>query len=414
MMDRRRRLAIAKLRRRVHLVLDSGVDDRQARLVHGALIGLVALSVASIVLESDAALAVLYGPLFHMVEFVAVGAFTIEYGLRIWCAPEHTPYAEMSSSAARRAFIRSGSAIIDLLTILTVYLSFVVAADLRILLFLRLLRYLKLARYSPGMRSLIAVLQAERKALAGSAIILFGAVLFMAAAMYTAEREAQPESFGSIPAAMWWAIQTIATVGYGDVVPETAPGRIVAALAMVTGFVMLGLPVGIVATAFAEEIHRRDFVVTWSMVARVPLFASLDASAIAEIMRYLRAQSAPAGTLIVRRGEVARCMYFIAVGEVEIELPRAAVRLGAGQFFGEMALLRETRRTANVRAIEPAKLLLLDASDLHTFMQRNPEIGRRIKDVAASRAEFAPQRGQGDIIASEIEDRDNAASEPTQ
>lgn len=413
MSDRRQRLAIAKLRRRVYFVLDSGVANRQARLVHGALIGLVALSVASVILESDEGLAALYGPLFRMIEYVAVGAFTIEYGLRIWCAPEHTPYAGMSPSAARRAFIRSGSAIIDLLTILPVYLSFFVAADLRILLFLRLLRFFKLARYSPGIRSLIAVLETERKALAASAIILFGAVLFMAAAMHVAEHEAQPESFGSIPAAMWWAVQTIATVGYGDVVPLTAAGRIIAALAMVTGFVMLGLPVGIVATAFAEEIHRRDFVVTWSMVARVPLFASLDASAIAEIMRYLRAQSAPAGTLIARRGEVAHCMYFIAAGEVEIELPRAAVRLGEGQFFGEMALLRKTRRTANVRALEPTKLLLLDALDLHTFTQRNPEIGRRIEDVAAGRAEFAPQRHQGDIIASELEDRDDASREPT-
>jgi len=97
--------------------------------------------------------------------------------------------------------------------------------------------------------------------------------------------------------------------------------RNIAAIAMVMGFVMLGLPVGIVATAFAEEIHRREFVVTWSMVASVPLFASLDASSIAEIMRFLRAQEVPAGTMIVRRGEPAHSMYFIAAGEVEIELP---------------------------------------------------------------------------------------------
>ena len=110
------------------------------------------------------------------------------------------------------------------------------------------------------------------------------------------EHAVQPEVFGSIPDSMWWAIQTIATVGYGDVTPITPAGRMIAALTMVMGFVMLGLPVGIVATAFAEEIHRREFVVTWSMVARVPLFRSLDASSVAEIMRYLRAQSVPAGT----------------------------------------------------------------------------------------------------------------------
>jgi voltage-gated potassium channel len=133
-----------------------------------------------------------------------------------------------------------------------------------------------------------------------------------------------------------------------------------------------------VATAFTEEIHRREFVVTLSMVASVPLFASLGASSIAEIMRFLRAQEAPAGVLIVRRGEPAQSMYFIAAGEVEVELPKAPVTLGPGQFFGEMAVLRKSRRTANVRARQPTKLLALDASDLHSLIQRNPEIGRQI------------------------------------
>ncbi len=175
---------------------------------------------------------------------------------------------------------------------------------------------------------------------------------------------------------------------------------------MVMGFVMLGLPVGIVATAFAEEIHRREFVVTWSMVAKAPLFSTLDASAIAEIMRYLRAQSLPAGALVVRRGEPAHSMYFIAAGEVEVELQSGPVRLGEGQFFGEIALLRKTRRTANVRAATPTKLLILDAFDLHVFTQRNPEIGRHIEAVAASRSEFRPAVREGDLMEAEIEARD--------
>lgn len=398
--------SLAGLRRRVHIVLDSGIGDRSARLVHGVLVALVALSVGAVILESDPDTAALYGPIFHAIEYVAVAAFSLEYALRIWSAPEHTPYAGMSAFAARKAFVFSASAIIDLLAILPVYISFFIAADLRILLFLRLSRFFKLARYSPGIRSIVAVLEAERKALAASAIILFGVVLFMATAMHVVERDVQPDAFRSIPAAMWWAIQTIATVGYGDIVPLTAAGRVIAAISMVMGFVMLGLPVGIVATAFAEEIHRREFVVTWSMVAKVPLFASLDASAIAEIMRYLRAQSMPAGALIVRRGEPAHSMYFIAAGEVEIDLPHEPVRLGEGQFFGEIALLRKTRRTANVRATTPTKLLILDAFDLHTFTQRNPEVGRCIEAVAASRAEFQPKRRDGDLIDAEIDDRD--------
>ena len=406
MIARRQRVAFAKLRRRVHAIMDSSGGDLTTRIVHGGLVFLVAVSVLSVILESDKSLAA-YGPLFHLIEYFAVGVFTVEYVLRVWCAPEHTPYAGKSELAARATFIKSGSAIIDLLTILPVYLSFFIAADLRVFIVLRLLRFFKLARYSPGIRSLIAVMEAERKALAASAIILFGVVIFTAAAMHVAEHEAQPDKFGSIPLAMWWAVETVTTVGYGDAVPVTAVGRIIAALAMVMGFVMLGLPVGIVATAFAEEIHRREFVVTWSMVASVPLFASLDASSIAEIMRFLRAQEAPAGSLIVRRGEPAHSMYFIAAGEVEVELTDANVTLGPGQFFGEMAVLRKSRRTANVRAMQATKLLALDAFDLHTLIQRNPEIGRQIEEIAQSRVEFAQPARQGDLIDAEIANRDN-------
>jgi voltage-gated potassium channel len=403
-------LRLVRLRRRVHFLLDSGgVGDRTAQLVHGALVTLVVLSVAAVVFESDPDLAARYGALFTAVEYIAVAAFTVEYALRVWSAPEHRLYADMPPLRARVAFALSASALVDLAAILPAFLSFFLVADLRILLILRLLRFFKLARYSPGIRSIVAVLEAERKALAAAGVVLCGVVMLMAAAMYVVERDAQPEHFRSIPAAMWWAIQTVATVGYGDVVPLTPAGRVVAAVTMVMGFVMLGLPVGIVATAFAEEIHRRDFVVTWSMVARAPLFSTLDASAIAEIMRYLRAQSLPAGALVVRRGEPAHSMYFIAAGEVEVELAEGPTRLGEGQFFGEVAVLRKTSRTANVRAVTPIKLLALDAFDLHVFLQRNPEVGRRIEEVAASRAEFRPHSRNGDLIQAEIDERDIAS-----
>lgn len=403
MIAEERRRGLALWRRRAHVILDGGSHDALSRFVHRALIALVGLSVGSVILESSPDFAADYGPLFLTVEYVAVGVFTVEYALRLWCAPEHTPYADRSALRARLAFMGTSSAIIDLVTILPVYLSFFVAADLRVLLFLRLLRFFKLARYSPGIRTLVAVMQAERKALAASAIILFGAVLFSAAAMHVAEHEVQPENFGSIPAAMWWAIVTITTLGYGDVVPVTVVGRMIASMTMVMGYVMLGLPVGIVASAFAEEIHRREFVVTWSMVASVPLFRALDAPSIAEIMRYLRAQSVPAGTLIVRRGETAHSMYFIAEGEVEIELPTEKVRLGEGQFFGEIAVLHKTLRTANVRAAQPTKMLILDSYDLQTLTVRNPEIGEAIRKVAESRVDLTPAERGGDIVEAELE-----------
>lgn len=384
------------------MILDGGGHDWATRYVHRTLVALVAFSVLAVVLESVPEYDRKYHRLFEAVEHVAVVGFTIEYLLRLWSAPDHTPYTERTPAAARLAFIVSGSAIIDLLTILPFYLSYVIASDLRVMVLLRLLRFFKLARYSAGIRTLVAVMEAERKALVATAILLFGAVLFSATAIHIAEQEAQPDAFGSIPSAMWWAIVTITTVGYGDVTPVTVAGRMIASVTMVLGYVMLGLPVGIVATAFAEEIHRREFVITWSMVASVPLFRTLGATSIAEIMRYLKAQSIPTGTLIARRGDLAHSMYFIAEGEVEIELAHRPVRLGPGQFFGEMAILHKTLRSANVRAVEPTKLLILDAYDLQSLILRNPEVGEAIREVAANREELAPGSQHGDMIEAEL------------
>lgn len=383
----RRRAKFARLRRNIHLILDGGISDWRANLVHRALVLLVAASIAAVVLETVEDLHARYGAWFLAAEIVAVVVFTLEYLIRLWCSPEHTPHRHLHPWRARFAFMRSPSAVVDLLSVLPIYLSSLGFEDFKVLLLLRLLRFFKLARYSAGMRSLVAALEAERKALLASATILLGLVLLAAAAMHFVEGRVQPQHFASIPNAMWWAVVTLTTVGYGDVVPITLAGRLVASVTMMMGLMMIALPIGIVATAFAEEIHRREFVVTWAMVARVPLFAGLDASAIAEIMRYLRAQNVPAGAIIVRRGEVGHAMYFIAAGEVEVELPGGPVRLGEGKFFGEIAVLKKTRRTATIRATQATKLLALDAGDLHVLTERSPQIGRSIEMAAMERGQ---------------------------
>lgn len=402
-MTARRRVKIARVRRRVHEVLDAGVSDWRARSVNSALVILIVASVASVVLETVSSLESRFAFAFQAIEFVALVAFSVEYALRIWTAPDSAPYSFKNPWLARWAYVRTPLAIVDLATIAPLYLSFLLPDGLRVLVLLRLIRFFKLARYSPGMRSLVAALQSERKALGATVVIIFGVILVMASAMHIAEHQAQPDKFGSIPEAMWWAAVTVTTVGYGDVVPVTVAGRIIASLTAFMGLLMLALPVGIVATVFAEEIHRREFVVTWSMVARVPLFCALDASEIAEIMQYLRAQTVPANTVIVRRGDVARSMYFVAAGEVELHLPHTTARLGEGHFFGEMAVLRKTRRTATVRSTQPTRLLLLDAADLRTLMANNPEIARRVEETIATRGDFSRLEPRGDMTAEEMQ-----------
>jgi len=227
-----------------------------------------------------------------------------------------------------------------------------------------MIRFLKIARYSPAMRALLDVLYSERRALFGCLIIVIGAVLMAAALMHLAEGHVQPDRLGTIPDAMWWAIVTLGTVGYGDVVPITIAGKVIASATILLGLIMIALPVGIIATGFSEMIHRRDFLVTWGMMARVPLFSGLDAAEIADVMRLLRTQQVSAGEIIVRRGEPAHSMYFIAQGEVEIELPEERVLLGSGHFFGEIAVLRRARRSATVVALRRTSLLVLDARSL--------------------------------------------------
>jgi voltage-gated potassium channel len=391
----------SKLRHRLYEILEQGsVGDRTGRLVSRLLISLIVINLIAVVLESVPELQVRFGTLFIVVEILSLLVFTVEYCLRMWVAVEHLPHHQLTAPKARLRFATSAMGIIDLLAVLPFWFMLFVSADLRILLVFRVLRFLKFARYSPGMRSLLDVLYAERRALLGCLIILLGMTLVAAAIMHLVEGGVQPDKFGTIPEAMWWAIVTLGTIGYGDVVPVTALGKLVASITIFAGLIMIALPVGIVATAFAEQVHRREFIVTWGMVARVPLFSALNAAEISDIMKLLRARQVESGEVIARRGEPAHSMYLIADGEVEIELKNERVRLGAGHFFGEIAALRRTRRSATVTATTDTSLLVLDAHDLRALMAREPRIAEHIHSVARSR--LANDGAEGDIIAEEL------------
>jgi voltage-gated potassium channel len=375
-------------------------------LVDRLLVLLIIVNLVSVALESMPELARRYGPWFDAIELVSLVVFTLEYGLRIWAAVEHRPYRHQSAWRARWNYVRSAAGIVDLLAVLPFWFALAFPADLRAILVVRAIRFLKIARYSPAMRSLLDVIYRERRALFGCVVILLGATFIAASLMHLAEGRAQPDKFGTIPDAMWWAIVTLGTIGYGDVVPITAVGKLIAGATIFLGLIMVALPVGIIASGFAEEVHRRDFVVTWGMVARVPLFSELDAGEIGDIMRLLRAQQVEPGGLIARRGDVADSMYFVAEGEVEIELPHERVRLGVGHFFGEIAVLRRARRSANVTAVSRTSLLVLDAHEFHALMDRDPRLSKRVQDVVRSRLRREIVSPQGDIVTEEVEETD--------
>jgi voltage-gated potassium channel len=404
---------VLALRHRLYEILEHGpIGDRAGRIVGRLIVLLIVVNLVAVTLESVPEFEAHYAAWFLGIELVSLVVFTVEYALRLWVAAEHAPY-QHDGWKARLAYATSPAGIIDLLAVLPFWFAFALPAELKVFLVFRIVRFLKLARYSPGMRSLLDVIYAERRALFGCLVILIGATLIAATVMYLVERHVQPDKFGTIPDAMWWAIVTLGTIGYGDVVPVTMVGRIIAAATIFTGLIMVALPVGIVATAFANAIHRRDFVVTWGMVARVPLFSGLNATEIADIMRLLRAQQIEAGEVLARRGEPAHSMYFVAAGEVEIVLKDQRVRLGAGHFFGEIAALRRTRRSATITALVRTSLLVLDAHDLHALMEREPRIAERVREVARGRLGREVLTSKGDLITEELDENGTVGADAT-
>jgi voltage-gated potassium channel len=400
-MSRLRR--VARFRQRLYGILDQGSGtDRIGSVVNWTLIGLIIVTLTATVLESVPRLAVRYGEAFEAIENAALVTFSIEYAARLWTAVEHPRWRRFGAIRARLRLAASPAGLIDLAAVLPFWLPLFLAADFKALLVLRLIRFFKLTRYSPAMRSLLEALYIERRALVGCFVILCGATLIAAALMHLAEGAVQPDKFATIPDAMWWAIVTLGTVGYGDAVPITTAGRLVAGLTIFVSFLMMALPVGIVATAFANEVHRRDFVVTWGLVARIPLFSELTAAQIGDVMKILRAQKADKGTIIARRGEPAHSMYLIVDGEVEIKLRHQHVHLGAGDFFGEVAALQRSRRSATVVALRSTRLLALDASDLHGLMDREPQIAARIWDAARTRLGGELDIADGDLVTAEL------------
>ncbi len=400
------------LKHRVFEILEvPPIGDRLALIIDRAIVALIVGNLFAVVMETVPGYREAYGHLFVAIELGTVACFAIEYGLRVWIADEHVPLKRYGPLGARLRYVTTPWAIIDLLAVAPTVIGFALGgSDYNVLVVFRLLRFLKLARYSAGMSSLFNAVSSERRALLASGVIMAGLVVTAASLMHWIEGAIQPDKFGSIPLAMYWAVTTLTTVGYGDMVPVTAAGRTLAGIVMLFGFCMFALPVGIIATAFAREIHSRDFVVTWAMVARVPLFSALSAAEIAEVMRLLRAQTVEAGTIITAAGEPAHSMYFLAAGTVEIDLPHEKRRLGEGTFFGEIAVLRKARRSADVVALTQCRLLVLDAEDLHYLMQKKSDIAEHIRAVARRRIDEAVTP-RGDIVIDEIE---AAPSEPTE
>lgn len=378
------------LRPRVHAILrysDNSTAGRRFQSFHLAALGLglfavIVLSVDDLTHEVRVAL---------RVTILAISiVFFLEYLVRLWVAPEASPVGVRRPSVERLRWALSLPGLINLLAGMPAVMLAggygIHGADAASVFCI--LWVLKLGLHAPAFGTLARVVSNERAPLA-SILILFGILLVIAATgAHMLERSRQPEQFGSLPGALWWAVVTLTTTGYGDVVPMTVGGRLIGAVLMISGIAVLALMTGVLATGFAQEERRREYLRVWDQVSRVPIFAALGVVTLSEIVGKLRTRFYPPRITVVRQGDPGDSMFFITSGEVEVRLPKGGtVRLADGAFFGEMALLERQPRSATVATTQPTTLLVLYASDFYEIASHIPQLAEAVEVEARRRRE---------------------------
>lgn len=254
-------MSFPQLRRQISQLLAFNANgSTSAKLIDIAMVLLIIANVVAIMLESVSSIEARYSEYFWYFEVFSITVFTIEYLLRIWSCPDIDEDKYPATWRGRLTYMRSIPALIDLAAIAPFYLSLFLAMDLRFLRVFRVFRIFKLTRYSNAMTMLLRVFKEESSAFFAAFSILSIVLITAASGIYLLEHKVQPDAFGSIPAAMWWATATLTTVGYGDVTPITPLGKIFGGLITVVGMGMVALPAGILASGFSAQLKQNRSV----------------------------------------------------------------------------------------------------------------------------------------------------------
>lgn len=305
----------------------------------------------------------LYGGMFLQISMYI---FSIEFLLRV--------YLEK-----RLSFLNG----LDLLVLLNHF--FIGLIDLRVFRMMRAFQIFSQTRIMLPANTLFKTIKMQRHALLGSMVLVLSILLVFSTLMYFVEGDDQPVKLGSIPLALWWGMETLTTVGYGDVHPVTGPGRVLGSFIMLLGIAMFALPAAILGSAYYEEMQKRNFLVSLETITEIPIFAQLPINAIGKINEKLEVILLPAKKVIFEKGDDADSMYIIELGRVEINLdPNPPVTKDQGDFFGEMGLVSDSPRNATVTTLDEVKLLQLKKEDLNELIEEHPIIFKEIEEKISS------------------------------
>jgi len=247
---------------RLFQILESEVkNDLAAKLCTILISTVVLLNIVAVVLESVNTLYQQWGIYFDLFELFSIILFSIEYLLRIWANGASLPSGQGNSWRGRKAYILSFYGLIDLAALAPYFLQVLIPGlDLRVIRAVRLLRVFKISHYSTAIEDLVQAIYEERRSFAATLYLLLITILITSSLMYFAEHEAQPEMFASIPDAIYWAVITLTTVGYGDFTPVTWLGRVISLITAFLGVCTVAILTGIVASAFANQMARRRVI----------------------------------------------------------------------------------------------------------------------------------------------------------
>ncbi len=364
----------------VFALLEEGeLSSVLGRIAQTLLIALIIANVVAVALETIPSFYARWHDFFAAFEKISIGAYTVEYVLRLWSSMEDPRIAARGPVQGRVSFALRPLMIVDFLAFAPSYLSLVLPVDLRVLRIFRLFRLVKLARYSRALPALLGVLYAERSALFASGILLVSTVCVSAEVMHLAEGKAQPKALGTLPDAMYWAITTLTTVGYGDVVPITPLGKFIAGLTMVIGLLLFALPIGIIANGFVSGLNRRRFAITWSILKHQPMFEGLDADALNDVLNSMRADIVREHGQLTAAGDNASAVFFIVSGTARGDGGDTDEILKAGDIVGPEALHHQAAYMRTITARSEVRLLALASDDARRLARKVPLLRERIE-----------------------------------